>query len=704
MRRIPAVLFVLAATMAVGPPPASGGEAPSTRSVVIGGTEVSTYPEFDPATTRYAVDTSANTAGTLTVTATTSDPDGTITVDGRPADSGDAVTVDGLAEGDEVAVGIDDDGGASTYAFVYLPPTFPQLTVTTAGEGPEDGSTFLTLNRFAAPPFFETAVDRNGVPVFVNAVAAGSQDFKATPAGGYSVARQTTTPGRTGYAIHQLDAAFEEVAAFETLAPQIDTDSHDSVLRPDGSRLLIAYQDDAHPDPVIDAVIQEIAPDGTLAFEWDSEDHIPEADGLVGAGDYAHVNSMEYTPDGDILASFRNTSQVLLIARTAHDGHDAGDVIWRLGGEHGDFTFVDDPEGGFCAQHTAHLFPDGRLLVWDNGAVAGPNVQTGNICPDPENPGGRHGRPFSRAAEYQLDLDDMTATLVWTAERDGGYTQFAGGAQRLPGGHTMLGWVDGTPIATEVDESGDEVWSLSVDGGYTSYRSRKYETPDAVHPEVDLATPADGATVLLGQAVEADFGCTDRGGSNLATCDGPAAPGEALDTSTPGPHEFTVTATDGEGNQTEVTHTYDVVTGAHQPDGVIRRQARGPWIGNAGYDSDGAGQTVVLNGRPGRTLTALVRFQDDGTDADRFTVRGSRNSAAFQVRWFRGSVDVSAAVKAGTYTTPEIGPGGYHALRVEMTVKRAAAPGAQQRVRVTATSTADPSRADTVVAVARALA
>jgi hypothetical protein len=39
-----------------------------------------------------------------------------------------------------------------------------------------------------------------------------------------------------------------------------------------------------------------------------------------------------------------------------------------------------------------------------------------------------------------------------------------------------------------------------------------------------------------------------------------------------------------------------------------------------------------------------------------------------------------------------------------MTVKRAAAPGAQQRVRVTATSTADPSRADTVVAVARALA
>jgi hypothetical protein len=147
-----------------------------------------------------------------------------------------------------------------------------------------------------------------------------------------------------------------------------------------------------------------------------------------------------------------------------------------------------------------------------------------------------------------------------------------------------------------------------------------------------------------------------------------------------------------------------VAVGEHQPDGVIRRQARGPWIGNRRYDSDGAGQTVVLNGRPGHTLTALVRFQDDGTDPDRFTVRGSRNSGAFQVRYFRGGQDVSAAVKAGTYTTPQVGPGGYHALRVEMTVKRAAAPGAQQRVRVTATSTADASRADTVVAVARALA
>ena len=63
---------------------------------------------------------------------------------------------------------------------------------------------------------------------------------------------------------------------------------------------------------------------------------------------------------------------------------------------------------------------------------------------------------------------------------------------------------------------------------------------------------------MVGESVTADFGCSDTGGSGLASCVGTAADGSAVDTSTAGPHQFTVTAIDGAGNTTSVTHGYTV--------------------------------------------------------------------------------------------------------------------------------------------------
>ena len=63
-------------------------------------------PDFDPTITRYAATTTAESDGTLEVTATTSDPDGVVLVDGAPA-TGPA-TVEGLEPGEEVSKLIDD--------------------------------------------------------------------------------------------------------------------------------------------------------------------------------------------------------------------------------------------------------------------------------------------------------------------------------------------------------------------------------------------------------------------------------------------------------------------------------------------------------------------------------------------------------------------------------------------------------------------
>jgi hypothetical protein len=80
---------------------------------------------------------------------------------------------------------------------------------------------------------------------------------------------------------------------------------------------------------------------------------------------------------------------------------------------------------------------------------------------------------------------------------------------------------------------------------------------DSDPPTVNLSTPPDGAVYILGSNVIAIYSCADEpGGSGLASCVGSIANGAALDTSSVGAKSFTVTARDGEGHETVVTHHY----------------------------------------------------------------------------------------------------------------------------------------------------
>ena len=79
-------------------------------------------------------------------------------------------------------------------------------------------------------------------------------------------------------------------------------------------------------------------------------------------------------------------------------------------------------------------------------------------------------------------------------------------------------------------------------------------------PVVNLRTPVDGASYAMGEDVLADYDCSDEpNGSGVLSCVGDVADGAALDTSTPGPRSFTVTATDVAGNSASTTVAYEVV-------------------------------------------------------------------------------------------------------------------------------------------------
>jgi hypothetical protein len=129
--------------------------------------------------------------------------------------------------------------------------------------------------------------------------------------------------------------------------------------------------------------------------------------------DLDHPNSIDFDLDGGVIVSYRNLSAVVKVNRRTHE------FVWQLGGTHNQFTFVGDPLGGFDAQHTARILPNGHLLIFDNGWT--------------------HSPPTSRAVEYALNMTQMTATMVWQYSASPPiFNDFTGSAQRLANGNTLV--------------------------------------------------------------------------------------------------------------------------------------------------------------------------------------------------------------------------------------------------------------------------
>ncbi len=112
-----------------------------------------------------------------------------------------------------------------------------------------------------------------------------------------------------------------------------------------------------------------------------------------------------------------------------------------------------------------------------------------------------------------------------------------------------------------------QVGVLSQDGLY-SVTTVAYTVADAAAPSATLtaptpsSTPGPGTSYNLNQVVPTAFSCSEgTGGPGLASCvdsAGSASPGQ-LDTSQPGSHTYSVTATSQDGAKATTSITYNVV-------------------------------------------------------------------------------------------------------------------------------------------------
>lgn len=458
-----------------GGTPAVEVPEPLLSGLFVDGVRVGLKPAFDPQRHRYSVLAAPLPEPTeiepepdpavLSITAS-ADPELSISIDGEPALSGVGLPLPDALPGGDIEILVENsEGDENTYLVRYLPPDFPDINITISEPGASRDPIYVAMR--LRDVYYLAKLDPKGVPLFYQKRPRAIFDFKKQPGGVMSFSERTGVDVDAENII--LDENFEEIDRVSTVG-LTNTNEHEFRILPNGNFIVLAYEF-VHHDltdfglssnaSVVDAHVQELSPDREILFEWNSWDHMIYGESQYlerNSQDYSHINSVDVLPDGNWLLSSRGMSQLLKIDRKT------GEVIWKLGGVQNEFTFIDDPYGGLCGQHTAYWVGNGHVLLFDNGQYCWPKVE-------------ERGE-LTRVVEYEIDEDAKTARLVWSFSRDGAYTYTQGSAQRLDNGNTFVGWGGGPrQMATEVDPDGNIVFefeALGIDGVFFNYRAYRF--------------------------------------------------------------------------------------------------------------------------------------------------------------------------------------------------------------------------------------
>lgn len=354
---------------------------------------------------------------------------------------------------------------------VSVPPDFPSLVLNTTGQ-PEPGYYFLgsISAADATNSSYLIICDEFGIPVFYWHWNKGIFCVKVQPTDLLTFG--TRLPGNVITWL-AMDDSYTLQDSFTVTGYQ--TDIHDFTMLENGHSLLLGTDTRAidmsaivpggNPNAnVTGLVIQEQDENHVTVFQWNSFDYIEITDAahfvdLTALNiDYTHANSLTEDADGNILVSCLALCQCIKIDRST------GDLIWRLGGldaDFSDFILQGDPLGGFSSQHSFASSGTNKYTIYDNGRF--------------------HNPQESRALEYELNTQNMTATLVWSHAVSGLYGTHFGSVQKLPGGNYVIGSgdVQGTTTfadVTEVNFQGTQSHALRfIDPVIESYMAYKYD-------------------------------------------------------------------------------------------------------------------------------------------------------------------------------------------------------------------------------------
>lgn len=183
-----------------------------------------------------------------------------------------------------------------------------------------------------------------------------------------------TVDGEIGEGV-VMDTSYREIFRVRA-ANGHQVDPHEFLLTAEGTALITCSPSIVQADlssvggsrhgQVSESVIQEIdLQTGGLVLEWRSLEHVPVSESYMWPGhgvyDYMHANSIDVTPDGNLLVSGRHTWALYKLERST------GRVLWRLGGKRSDFEMK--PGAQFAWQHDGRQVNERTITVFDDGAA-----------------------------------------------------------------------------------------------------------------------------------------------------------------------------------------------------------------------------------------------------------------------------------------------------------------------------------------------
>jgi hypothetical protein len=110
-----------------------------------------------------------------------------------------------------------------------------------------------------------------------------------------------------------------------------------------------------------------------------------------------------------------------------------------------------------------------------------------------------------------------------------------------------------------------------------------------------------------------------------------------------------------------------------QPDALIGATTAGHFIGNAVYSATGIGESLRVTIRRGHRGHAYVKIQNDGLVPASFSLNGDGGASGFVVHYYRGTTDITSAVRNGTYATASIAPRANTVIRIAVGVRLSSA-------------------------------
>jgi hypothetical protein len=392
---------------------------------------------------------------------------------------------------------------------IIPPPGFPQMRVV-ASNNPTPGYIFLTTfsdSTVAGTPY-RAVIDSLGQILYIAAPSnAPDWDFKVLPngkvafcEGGYSEANPDVIVPTTKYYI--MDSSFTIVDTFNAISVSpYTTDFHDIEILPNGHALMLCQYTinnynmskdviggQANATFVTNAVIEVDRSINQPVWVWRCWDpgHYSDTDATndpltESTIDALHANAVFIdTTDGNLLLSARSMDEITKINRA-----DTGSIMWRLGGKHNQFTFINDSIK-FSHQHAIRRIPNGHYTLFDNGNY-GHIISRADTLIFGTDPGDTEidvlSVKYARACEYDIDTVHMTANLVWHYDRDSTVQSEAMGyVQRFANGNTLINWglntgpagVTDQPAVTEVDSNGNLAFELHINTPYVVYRAEKF--------------------------------------------------------------------------------------------------------------------------------------------------------------------------------------------------------------------------------------